>query len=264
MESLSMKMVTVGLLCMSGLISAGGVITELKLDGDLKASGTTAPDKITAIGKTEYVPGVTGKALVLVNKPGQGVELFLSKGLPGDKGAISFWLSPLNWNYDDKSFQIFLGGFLGKPGAKAADINSKEPNRFCFYKYGNPHMDTGGLGLPWIFYNNNKPEYGCSVDGRKLSDWKQGKWHFVVLAWDKTGKKPVRRIWLDGTAQGGKIGKFDLSAPIMLRFGGFWGKKDGKTAIDNIKIWDNPPTEDQQTEIYENTMEKIHTRKEKK
>ena len=125
-------------------------------------------------------------------------------------------------------------------------------------------MDTGGLGMPWVFYKNNKIEHGCSVDGRKLSDWKQGKWHFVVLTWDKTGKKAVRRIWLDGGVRGGKIGDFDISGPIVLRFGAYWGKKGGKTAIDNIKIWSSCPTEDEQTEIYENMMEKIYTRKENK
>ena len=165
---------------------------------------------------------------MLVNKPGQGVELFFSKGLPADKGAISFWLRPLNWNYDDKSFQIFLGGFLGKKGDEAAAINAKAPNRFCFYKYGNPHMDTGGLGMPWIFYKDNKAEHGCAVDGRKLNNWKQGKWHFVVLTWDKTGRKPVRRIWIDGASLGGKIGDFDISGPVILRFGAYWGKKDGE------------------------------------
>lgn len=257
-------MIVTGFLCLAGFISSGEVITEFKLDGNLKAVGKVIPEKISPVGKTEYVTGVTGKALVLVNKPGQGVELFFSKGLPAAKGAISFWLCPLNWKYDDKSFQIFLGGFMGKAGAKAADINSKSPNRFCLYKYGNPHMDTGGLGLPWFFTKNNKPEHGCSVDGRKLSDWTQGKWHWIVLAWDKTGKKPVRHIWLDGANCGGRIGDFDIAGPIILRFGAYWGKKGGKTAIDNIKIWDSPPPEDEQTEIYENIMEKVYTRKEKK
>ena len=259
-----MKIMFYIFLYLSGIIATGEVTAELKLDGNLKASGKMVPDKITALGKPQYVPGISGQALILVNKPEQGVELFLAKGLSGDKGAISFWLCPLNWNYNDKSFQIFLGGFLGKPDAKAEEITIKAPNQFCFYKYGNPHMDTGGLGLPWLFKVNNKPVHGCSVDGKKLSDWTQGKWHYVVLTWDKTGAKPVRRIWIDGSIKGGKIGPFDLSGPIKLRFGAFWGKKNGSTAIDNIQIRNNPPNEDQQTEIYENAMEKFYTRKEKK
>ena len=115
------KIIGTALLCMAGgLMYAGiddGLIFYCDYEGKADAAFASGDKKSKSAFTPEFQAGVRGQALVIGGKPEtqiKGVSYSPDKNFNAEKGTISFWLKPVDWDGSSKGPNIILQTAIGK------------------------------------------------------------------------------------------------------------------------------------------------------
>lgn len=237
-------------------------ILKMGFENGSGTSGKLTPSNISAFGgELKFSEGISGKGAQIGNRPPKGIRLIFSEGFPTKSGSIVFWVKPVDWKYDDGSFHIFASLLSYGKNAVPEDLQNhkKALSGITFYKYGNKHMEKGGLGIVALSQCGGKTDWICSLDARKCADWIPGKWHLMALTWNNASEKKAIRFYIDGELvrdilKETSFMKFD--GPVVALIGGYWGDK-GESVIDEFEIFSEALNETQIYSIYEKAMEKV-------
>ncbi len=188
-------------------------------DGTLEA-GQAAGDRAgQAEGKPEFMPGHAGQAVVVGDLGGSAAVTFPSAGNVNlERGTVSLWVMPVNWQGDDKQNHLFFNA-RAKTGG------------YLLYKYATP-----AWGLNFHLDPNEGVASKMNVF-KPISDWQPGQWHHLAASW--THYEAVK-VYIDGKLAAQSQGAGLTQEPLAenMRFGGCWGSNGDRTALDEAMIFD--------------------------
>jgi hypothetical protein len=195
-----------------------GRIFHASFDTSLEAT-TAAGDKTgTPVGKPEFAAGKVGRGLLVGDLNGSAAVTYATdKNISPERGTVSLWVMPENWQGDDKLNHLFFELPLGESGY------------YLLYKY------SGSWGL--AFYID--PEEGTRakmVAYKPIKDWKPGQWHHLCIAWTKF---ECMKLYIDGQEAASSAGVSLTDKPMkpQMRFGGAWQSNGDHTVIDEAMIF---------------------------
>ena len=242
---------------------------HMTFDRGLGHRGSLRAQAVEAVGQPKHVPGVRGQALVLGKKPDRGVELRFRRGFPSRAGSISLWLRPLDWDYDDTRFHIFLSAtfFAGRDPQETDALKAKrQAGNFLLYKYMKPY--ASGNALLWLCGTAPKSAKGkrkgrrliLGLPAREMADWQRGKWHHVVMTWGRTGNDACFSLFVDGIRVAFRQTRYSpFTETAILVLGSGWGGP-GETAVDEFGIYPNELREEEVGDAFAQTMEAYYRR----
>jgi len=180
-------------------------------------------------------PGVKGKASKIgvqqVNGQLAGSLIhYTGKYINPKAGTIAFWLKPLNWDFKDRNYHLFIDAYGPK-------------SKLIIYKYGDVN------DLYFLFGTEGKSRVIAEAPAK---DWKRGVFHHVAATWDKENI----RLYLDGILQSTRKipdhcrpNQFRTFAvgPRSLQA---WIRQTGESLIDDLRIYDVPLTGAQVEKLY--------------
>ena len=221
------------LLCLLGTVLFGANLTlHVSFDKGLAAdvaNGKREPDAVQS-NVAYQEDGVSGKGIKIgpwknVETPGttevqdRNYRYVYSgmKNLNSEKGAMSFWVKPVDWDGKDAApHRLFV--HLNAPNKATMTIYKvlNNPSLYC-------HIVSQGVGVA-------KPM------GR-IADWKKGEWHHIVVCWEKGALS----TFVDGVMGGTmSFNPFDcqFTQIVLGRLG--WQFESGASAMDELRVYDAP------------------------
>lgn len=172
--------------------------------------------------------GISGKAL-LTGVSDDGKKSFCCKYDANDnikmkEGSVSFWVTPIDWNGDDKKFHIFF---------EAQSTGCKD--RLLIYKYINSDELLFLIGPTAQIDGKSK----WTIARTSVKNWKQGEYYFIACTWNSEEIKLYVNDQLKGTEKI-KV-PFENNSFSSFAVGGLypkdWQNGKGKTLIDEVKIY---------------------------
>lgn len=236
-------------LCIAGGLSYAGIDDGLMFycnyDGSADAVFSVG-DKTAKYAVTpEFQAGVRGQALVIggIPKDKQNIEggvpkqsqiarnCYYSpdKNINIEKGTISFWVNPIDWDGNTKGFNILFYTLAGR-------------NSFQIYKFW-----SGGK----LFFLRGEQDKWTIIQN-SLRAWKTGQWHHIAVTWSKEELK----MFIDGFVAGSEkvSSPFENIAPVeplSVGPGGAWSKAfTGRSLVDEFRIYDRPLKHDEVISLY--------------
>ena len=212
-----------------------------KANADFSRGNGSAKCKIAP----EFQSGIKGKALVIGGKLSSAQRIV--NGVPKnkqegrncyyspknnfdlEKGSISFWVKPLDWNGGSKGFNV-----LFRTGAPKIF--------FQIYKF------LSGERLNFICGELRK----WTKADLQMRDWKAGQWYHLAATWSLS----ELRLYLNGKIMSVSRIRFPLKKNVLLEPlsvgpGGSWRKAYiGKTLIDELRIYNRPLTHEEVMGLY--------------
>jgi hypothetical protein len=188
-------------------------------DGSLEAAQAAGERAGQPEGKPEFMAGHLGQAVVVGDLGGPAAVAFPSAGnFDAERGTVSLWVMPVNWQGDDKLSHLFFQARTAGGG------------QYLLYKYSAVswgaafHLDPGeGIAAKMNIF---KP----------IKEWRPGEWHHIAIAWTR---HEAMKLYLDGAlaakSQGAGLTEQAPSGP--MRFGGCWGNNGDRTALDEAMIF---------------------------
>lgn len=233
------KIIGTALLCMAGgLMYAGiddGLIFYCDYEGKADAAFASGDKKSKSAFTPEFQAGVRGQALVIGGKPEtqiKGVSYSPDKNFNAEKGTISFWLKPVDWDGSSKGPNIILQTAIGKA-------------YFQIYKYWSDDS--------FIFLIGEEGKWVRLYD-KMLQGWKAGDWHHVLVTWSSTDVQ----LFIDGSM----VNSDKLPVPVditqtikPLSFGAgtdtTWKHSAiGSSLIDELRIYNRILNKNEIRELY--------------
>ncbi|MFA7158196.1 MAG: glycoside hydrolase domain-containing protein [Kiritimatiellia bacterium] len=184
---------------------------------------TTTPQQIVG-----DLPTNTQKTLNCYYKPAGNFD--------AEKGSVSFWLKPLDWDGKTKGFNVFFRTGIGN-------------DYFMLYKFFSDDrlLFLRGEQTKWTSVNN------------RIGEWKTGYWHHVVATWS-----PAEiRLFIDGDMVCASRVRFppDLSSPVeplSVGPGGSWEKAFcGRSLLDEFRIHSRPLGKEEVTRLYRQDADSV-------
>lgn len=224
------KILPVWLGILSSVILSGSEMTfYASFDNGINADFAKGSKEIT--GKNiEFADGLRGKGIVIGGTPEKGQNFYTISSVKNFdiyKGAISFWIKPLDWAGTDlKIWNVFVN----------ADGNAN----FLLYKFFN--------GDTMLFLYGTQQRWSRSQ--RHISDWERGKWHHIAATWDDG----ETALYIDGKLNQRTRNpmKYKFPSTRTLYLGPGWGGNvcQGKSVIDELKIYDTPISRTQVEKLF--------------
>ena len=237
------------LACMLALSARATTNDDLLLycayDGSATATFARGDGTPTSAVPPEFQPGVRGQALVIGGSTAavqrivgdlptnslQANNCYYAsdKNFDVQKGSVSFWLKPLDWDGKTMGFNVFFRTGIGN-------------NFFMLYKFfsDDQFLFLRGEQAKWTSVNN------------KIRDWKSGQWHHVVVTWSPD----EIRLFLDGAMVCARRVRFPLEnptpvEPLSVGPGGSWDKAfNGRSLVDEFRIHSRPLSDENVVRLY--------------
>jgi len=209
---------------------------DFKVDAAV-AKGSPKSSFTDSIELRNY-PGVKGGALML--NESERCEYDLEGNINPQRGTISFWTKPVNWDGNDRLFHHFVC------------ISDKEtPSVWYIYKYA-----SNNNLLFYIAAGRGKQQKKLYC-GASVSLWKRGRWHHVAVTWDAN----EMRLYIDGKPAGKQLvvpgvlpermrGTLSL-VPVQYWKNPQWTSPEERTLIDEVKIFDRALSYPEVVEMFE-------------
>lgn len=197
-----------------------GLIFHATFDGDLQAQFARGDTAATPEGHPQFADGYRGQGLVVGDLDGSaGVKYPVAGNFDLERGTLSLWVQPLNWDGDTRCYRLLFRAWLAQGGQ--------------FLLYRNTTADTP----LWLYLEPGDAPHGRAWVKAPLRDWQPGQWHHVAVTWCRF---EGMAIYVDGELKQhlGQVG--GLYGPLQseMMFGGDWEKKGGRTVIDEAMIFD--------------------------
>lgn len=198
------------------------------------------------VGPVAYVDGQDGKAVVVGVNPAEKPEhqtlrykLTQENVLNWSRGTVSFRACPQDWNGADADFHVLF---------EAAG----DGGRMLIYKYENTSQLYFLLGPDAKDING---KWRWSIATASIKDWQQGQWRQITCTWNA---QSVMKIYIDGQSKGLVTLKEIPAKPCTLfavggNYPAGWNHPQGKTAIDQLKIWNRTLMAEQVAQLLSNT-----------
>jgi hypothetical protein len=151
------------------------------------------------------------------------------KNIDVEKGTISFWVKPIDWDGKTKGFNVLFRTAAGS-------------NFFMLYKYWSDDR--------LLFLRGEQEKWTSAVN--RIGDWKTGEWHHVVVTWSSA----EIRLFVDGAMVCFRRNMFPFEKPtpvepLSIGPGGSWEKAfNGRSLIDEFRIYSRPLREDEVISLY--------------
>lgn len=202
---------------------------QCNFDNSVKPTYAKGSSEPRSASTPEYRPGVRGKAL-LIGKTNGGksgyVDYSPERNIDFEKGSISFWLKPLDWDGKTNGSLIIFHFKAGK-------------NIFWIYKFWRDAM------FSFVRGDCGKGHAPTRINER-IFNWRRGEWRHVAVTWNST----EMRLFLDGTlVSSGRVKEPYENLSPSLPFGVGVKNSDesaiGESLVDELRIYDRPlKTED--------------------
>ncbi|MHB8994011.1 MAG: glycoside hydrolase domain-containing protein [Armatimonadota bacterium] len=212
-----LSLVAAQAVCTAQPVPAGRIF-HAGFEDNLNASVAKGSNVATVVGKPELTAGKVGRGLVVGDLNGSAaVSYATEKNISLERGTVSLWVKPENWQGDDKLNHLFFELPLGQSGY------------YLLYKYG------GSWGL--AFYID--PEEGVRakmVAYKPIKEWQPGQWHHICIAWTKFERM---KLYIDGQEAASSAGVSLTEKPMkpQMRFGGAWQSNGDRTVIDEAMVF---------------------------
>ncbi len=200
----------------------------------------SSPIKAGLTGNPELVSGRFGQAMK------SGTDGFLSFPADGvlypDRGTVEFWLSPVDWDGNDRQFHTFFE----TRGHEGVVQIFKDSNANLVFEIGRgktPLHESAFFSLKGIDQREwwDTP---TEADVVPINVWGPGRWHHIACVWS-----PSRQyLYIDGKCVSGKL-LMEIPASLGTTFHlGDLSKNLSRSTlslIDRVYIYDRPLTEKQ-------------------
>jgi hypothetical protein len=225
--------ITLVLLTLSSWAAAdrGGVLFYAGFEGT--ADATAAGNGIAQgeQGGPKFAPGKRGQALLSGEGAGY-VSYAVERNLLPDRGTVEFWVCPQDWAGTDEKFHVFF--------------EAENPGWLLVYKYFAP-----GSGLFLI----SETHQSWSTLGQDFSQFRPGQWHHLAATWS------ARQIcfYLDGkpsTRLPRPPIPLGLSGRFMVGDRPWHIKRDARSLVDELYIYDRPLSEREVGWAYEHAADR--------
>ncbi|MBR4222056.1 MAG: hypothetical protein IKR81_12920, partial [Victivallales bacterium] len=140
-----------------------------------------------------------------------------SKNLNATQGAISFWVKPVDWDGKDVAPHRLFVQLVGPNGTSMTIYKVlNQSNLYC-------HIVSQGKA-------------SGKAMGR-ISDWKKGEWHHIVVCWSKG----AFNAFIDGV-QSGSLSYTPFVSPFtQIHLGKLgWLHQIGASCLDDFRVYDAP------------------------
>lgn len=236
----------------------GGVSFYLNFDGGTLgaalADGRAGPSEVD--GAPEFRNGKFGDALLV----GQGTDFTVSYPLKDNvdftsPGAISLWLSPVNWQREASlgKRRYFIARGAGRRYIELhrwASMVGRERTRLrdALFLFGYNFPERSNIALR----DHGINRYVTKHEGE--GGWQDGDWHHVVLNWNDDGIA----LYTDGVRRQG----FDWDRPITEEDfppdGGheitFGGDGNDNTLVDEVMVFSRALSDEEIGELFQTTV----------
>ena len=182
-------------------------------------------------GGPKYASGKRGQALLSGETAGY-VSYAVKHNLLPDRGTVEFWVCPQDWYGTDDKFHVFF--------------EAENPGWLLIYKYFAP-----GIGLFLI----SETHQSWSTVGQDLSQFKPGQWHHLAAMWGPReicfylDGKPSTRLPRPPIPQG-------LSGRFLVGDRPWHIKRDARSLVDELYIYDRPLSEREVAWAYEHAADR--------
>ncbi len=210
------------------------VVFHLSFDG-----GNFGPDVATGssaarvLGKPSFAPGMAGQAAVIGNGGAAAVFSRAANFPITQRGAVSLWVCPQEWNHRDDDNVVFL--MTGNAS-------------FYLERQGTLHKPDGQAQRhEALLLLCLSPITGHASVAHNCSDWKNNEWHFLAANW----QWPLLELSVDG---GPFQAKAVVRAPTEQTFGDLIvGAQHGpRTLLDEVTVYRRPLTETEARLLWQN------------
>jgi hypothetical protein len=226
MRAFLLALLTVGLACSVQAAAPPGRVFYAPFDGSLDAAEAVGSQTGAAEGKPEFMPGRLGQAVVVGDLGGSAAVAFDSVSLNLERGTLSLWVQPLNWQGDDKLIHLFF------------QAKTEGTGQYLLYKYSSAAWGAAFLIDP------NEGRRANMYCYKPIPDWRPGQWHHLACAWTR---HEAMKLYLDGKLVASSRGAGLSRSPLqgLMRFGGAWGNKGDRTALDEAMIFNRMLSDDE-------------------
>ncbi|MCC7519512.1 MAG: hypothetical protein IT578_10045 [Verrucomicrobiae bacterium] len=201
------------------------------------AKGEAAPTK-TDDGEPQFLPGLHGKAMMLVGK-GQSTFGYSAAGNVDltRPGAAVAWTSPHDWVRSDTEDYFFPVTIMSH-GVK-----------LLLGRQGRLKADRTDMIYAWAKLGDSKE---ILIQGGNSLGWQNGEWHLWVMNW--------RSNAVEFSLDGAPLGRVDTPVRFPSEGDGAGLIKVGAQSascrylIDEVMILDRPLTDEEATWIYDEGM----------
>ena len=222
-------------------VAALSVATARSIEPSFYASFDRGPVADTATGSPTGKPsaglvlsgGLVGKALTVGAAEGRELSCTYegAGNISSERGAVSLWLRPLDWEGSDPHFQVFFSA-SGENAVmhvyRYQDVGAQSAHsRKLLFLFGPAGKNAAG-GWEWTI-----------ASSARAREWDTEAWHHVACAWDAENMA----LYLDGRLEDEK----QVRAPPGAAFdrfavGGFgsWQNAAGTTLVDELKVYGSP------------------------
>lgn len=188
-------------------------------DGSLNATEARGERTGTPEGKPAFVAGHQGQALEVGDRDGSAGVVFPTAGnVNAERGTVSLWVCPVNWQAKDGLNHLFFRFNVGEHGF------------FLLYKYS-----SAAWGLAFLVDPDEGPMAKLPV--YKPVDWQPGEWHHLAITWTR---RDSMALYLDGQRVAASAGVELTDKPLQaqMTFGGAWQQAGKRTLLDEAMIFD--------------------------
>ena len=196
------------------------------------------PEPLAAKG-VELVPGALGKAGRFRSE--SRLQFREAGNLVKEQGTIMLWYRP-DWS-----------------GDQGRDPQGRERRR-CLFREGPAKNPRHGSNMMWLWCWATRLRFDLSDHHDRyvtqpINEWRAGEWHHIAVAWDCTR---LRRFYVDGRrVRSGRDSrkpflpmKWTPAALEHFSIGSDGRSTTAEGAIDELRIFDAPLTDDQITADY--------------
>lgn len=205
---------------------------QVPFDDSVEPEISDSAGRPTIVGTVSYIDGVRGKAIVTDSEKGY-VSFPLDQVFHPENGTLMVWMKPVDWEDGDGKFHFI---------ASIASVGENR-SRFLFYKY---HTDSNLTFL----VDRQTPETADLMQ-KDPGGWPLD-WRHYTFTWTPTDLA----MYVDGQLIGTMQRKVEAALPedfktMAFGFGGFVPLEMGKSAFDELRIYDQALSEDEILALYQ-------------
>lgn len=194
-----------------------GLVFHAPFDGSFDAAIAAGSKAGRPEGKPEFMPGRVGQAVVVGDIGGSTAVNFDPASFDLDRGTLSLWVQPLNWQGDDRQNHLFFEA-------------KTDGGYYLLYKYQNTSWGAA------FYIDPDEGRRATMVAFKPINEWRPGEWHHVACSWTRY---EAIKLYLDGQLVKSSLGVGLSKRPLIgpLRFGGAWQSNGDRTALDEAMIF---------------------------
>ena len=161
----------------------GGVLFYVPFEGSCNASYARGLKMPTEKLDWKFTEGLEGKG-VLLDSDASYVSWSIRDNFQTDAGTVSIWLKLSGDGKDTEGKYKYI-----------FTVGHKQGQAFMLYIY------SSRLTCATSFKNKEGAFAFYHGGNADISSWTSGEWHQVVVTWDSSGEKMVKKIYVDGAVK---------------------------------------------------------------